>query len=520
MLCASAALAGGKLPPAKAAEAQKLWHELAARQLKVVALCGLAGKATALPDEARRIYGLALAAARDLDDPRAHELARELAGRGDAGRSWARALEGMARAAWPLRLVAQGALTLDREQAARALELGLERARANPSAEERSRDLAGLAVVLARLDLARARGIVGEVDDPLWRAWAWRELAMAGKSRKDLLRAAQAARQAQDRALGAVSLARAAALAWGWEPALGRRLFSQALDLAGAVADPQRRAWAKGRVAALVARAAPRAALDAAKKLVGGAGFAAQRLAALELLGRDRVSGRRALLMAWRSAGWLSGGLEQARAMSLLARDAAHLAPDLSSRILRAIPRENRLLRVEAEAAMVLGAAGRDLEGAVARAWRLSDRFLRLVVLARLAGILARRDAARGRALYRRVLAAMGAGEEALPVMVLARAWRELEAEAAVRLASGLAPAARKVRALVRLARRLHVRGEGAAAEWCLQLAVNTIKRMGRQQILDKVGLLGDMGREWSAVDLDRARGFFRLGAELSEGLG
>ena len=49
---------------------------------------------------------------------------------------------------------------------------------------------------------------------------------------------------------------------------------------------------------------------------------------------------------------------------------------------------------------------------------------------------------------------------------------------------------------------------------------MNTIKHMGRQQILDKVGLLGDMGREWSAVDLDRARGFFRLGAELSEGLG
>ena len=524
-LWACAAPAGG-LPPAGAAQAQRLLQELAARQLRVVALCELAGKAVgALPGEARRLYALAWAAARALDDPRARELARELAGRGGAGRSWARSLEVRLRAAWPLRLVAQGVLGLDRELAVRALELGLARARANPSAEARGRDLAGLAVVWARLDLARARGVVEEVGEPLWRAWAWRKLARLSQSRRDLEQAVRAALGVRDKALGAVSLARAAALAWGWEPAWGRRLFSRAWELAGAVADRQRRVWTRGKVAALVARAAPRAALAAAEELAGGgaegAGFAARRLAALELLGRSREAGRRALLAAWRSAGALAGGLARVRAMSLLARDAAQSAPELSVRILRAIPRENRLLRTEAEAAMVLGAAGRDLEGAIARAWRLRDRFLRLVVLVRLAGILVRRDRLRGRALYRRVLAEMqGWGGVALPLAVLSRAWPRLEAEAAVRLASGLAPAGRKVRALVGLARRLHRRGEVAAAEWCLQLAVNTIKRMGRQQILDKVGLLGDMGREWSAIDLDRARGFFRLGAELSEGLG
>jgi hypothetical protein len=91
-----------------------------------------------------------------------------------------------------------------------------------------------------------------------------------------------------------------------------------------------------------------------------------------------------------------------------------------------------------------------------------------------------------------------------------------MEPGQAVELVRRVADPRRKVGHLIILARVLRERGVEPGSQWCLYLALDTIKKINPQEMLDKVGLLGDMGREWSLVDPEEARRFFVLGAETA----
>jgi hypothetical protein len=104
----------------------------------------------------------------------------------------------------------------------------------------------------------------------------------------------------------------------------------------------------------------------------------------------------------------------------------------------------------------------------------------------------------------------------ALPRRALVLAWQGLQPSRAVELVQKVEGPRRRVGHLLVLAEVLRQRQVEPASRWCLYLALDTIKKMGGQEMLDKVGLLGDMGREWSLVDPEAARRFFALGAETA----
>ncbi len=107
-----------------------------------------------------------------------------------------------------------------------------------------------------------------------------------------------------------------------------------------------------------------------------------------------------------------------------------------------------------------------------------------------------------------------------LPGRALIRAWAALDAETAIRLAGDVSQPVARAQTLVILAKFLHESGKKAGAEWSLQLALEAIKMINVQETLDKVRLLGDMGREWSVIKAGQARRYFALGAEAAKDLG
>jgi hypothetical protein len=95
-----------------------------------------------------------------------------------------------------------------------------------------------------------------------------------------------------------------------------------------------------------------------------------------------------------------------------------------------------------------------------------------------------------------------------------------LDAETAIRLAGEVSRPGARAQTLVILAKFLYERDNRAGAQWCLQLALETIKKINVQETLDKVRLLGDMGREWSVIEAGQARRYFALGAKAAKDLG
>lgn len=508
--------------------ADALWVSLRSRQQRVAALCGLASKAApAYPEMARSFLLQALEAAQGLAGPQARRLAEQMKkfGQERGGEKYlanARRAQDMVRAAWPLALVARCALVVDLDLAARALELGLQRARANPDPAGRDRDLAELVEVMGRGQAGRAREIAREIGDALLRARAWRALAELTRQPSDLAKAVEAAGQVEDAGQGALCLAHTAGLAFSWNPQDGVELFARAFDLAGHAAPPKRAAFLQGEVAAALASLDPRAGFDLARRVQPGQGarFKALRIIARSLLASDPRLGRQVMDAAIREAAEVPLNYERNRALGLLAADLAQADPRAARAILEQVPASQYLLRGEAEAAMVLAQAGENVRRAALQAQGIGDNYVRLGVLARLADIATSAEPALARELYRQALSESARMGGLLPRRALIRAWAALDAETAVRLAGEVSQPAARAQTYVILAKVLHERGNGAGAQWCLQVAVETINRMNVQETLDKVRLLGDMGREWSVIEVGQANTYFALGAKAAKDLG
>ncbi len=501
---------------------------LRAQQSRVVALCGLAAKAgPAFPEMARGFLSQALDTAEGLSSPQTLELAAQLREKateqgGDAAKAQSREVDQLTRAAWPLALVARGALVVDLELASKALDLGLERARANSDTMSRDRDLAELAMVMGRTQAAQAREVAASIGDDLARARAWRGLAELTRQPRDLTKAAEADGLVAEPGAGALSLARTASQAFGWSAGNGKRLFDKAFAMAGKAEPARRRSLLQAEVAAEMARLDPRAGFDLARKVEPGHGvrFKPLRIVARALLASDPTLGRQVMDAAIREANELPLSYERHRALGVLAADLAQYDPPSATALLGQVPVAEYLLRAGAEAAMVLAQAAKKFDQAAILAQAIGDNFVRLGVLARLADIAMTSDPTRGRALYRRVLGDSARMGSLLPRRSLIRAWAALDAETAIRLAGEISQPVARAQTLVILAKFLYERGNKAGAKWCLQLALETIKLINVQETLDKVRLLGDMGREWSVIEAGQARRYFALGAEAAKDLG
>lgn len=504
--------------------ANQLLASLKARQSRVVALCGLASKAApAFPKLARDYLAQALATAISLAGPQTRDMVEQERAKQDAeSAAGINEIDQLSRAAWPLALVARSALVVDLELASRALDLGLERARENPDPVGRDRDLAELAMVMGRSQAARARQVAASIKNDHVRTRAWRGLAELTRQPGDLERAAQADQQITDPGAGALSLARTAAQAYDWSPAQGLSLFKEAFAIAGKVASPRRRALLQAEVAAGLARLDPKAGFDLAKRIEPGNGvrFKPLHVVAQALLASNPTLGRQVMDAAIREAQSLPLSYERHRALAGLAADLALSDRPSARALLDQLPESEYLLRAEAEAAMVLARAAKDVNRAAKDAQGIGDNYVRLGVLARLADIAMPADPAMGRALYKRVLGEAARMGTLLPGRALIRAWAALDAETAIRLAGEVSQPVARAQTLVILAKFLYERDNKAGAHWCLQLALETIKKIKKQETLDKVRLLGDMGREWSVLEVGQARRYFALGAEAAKDLG
>jgi len=514
------------------ARTQAALARLEASEQKVLAFCDLAAKAAPdFPQMAADFYGEALATAGDASRAQALTLAGKLKEQAKArpaaaesapALAAARDLEARAWAAWPLRLLAEGLLPLNPPKAAAVLGVGLERCAQNPDPYYRDMDRAGLALVLARRDSASARRQMDLIGEARIRAWAFRELARLSQARGDLAKAVQAGERIADPGAQAMSLAATARLYFQVDQKAGSALGRRAFDLAGRIEDRKRRSFVQGEVAALISFFDPLAAEGMAGRLgpLDGSGFKAWRGLGAVMGGADPAERRSFMAKALSQAESLPLAYERHKALALLAGDWAawRIAP--AGKVEMALPRFRYYLRGEAEAAMVLAQAGVSLNKALAEAADISERTCRVLTQARLAAILLKVKPLEGLSLAEQVLQSAGGAEGSLVRAVLAPAAVEVDAGRAALWASGIAEEGLRVRVLVKIAAKMAQNGDRAGAEGVLELALKTINSMKRKQTLDKVRLLGHMGREWIKLETDRAREFFELGARSARELG
>lgn len=103
---------------------------------------------------------------------------------------------------------------------------------------------------------------------------------------------------------------------------------------------------------------------------------------------------------------------------------------------------------------------------------------------------------------------------------VLAPALVVFDPKLATRLAAEISDFRIRVKTLLKVAVLLAKKGGRPKAEGVLGLALETINSGKIKQTLDKVRLLGHMGRVWFELEMDRARGFFETGARFAKELG
>jgi hypothetical protein len=515
----------------KALEVLDTWQK---RQLQVVALCGLARKVEPyFPNRAKECYLKALALAKAGDSARASEVAAALRSQAASRpQGWdkkrlialARSLESRAFAGWPLRLVAEGALSADPEISEPALKLALDRCRSNPNPEAGELESAAVILVWAKIRPLQAREKAQELKNLQTRARVYRELALLRRDRGDLDRALAAGHRISDAALRLQSLARTAAVMHAMDPDSSLKLLKRIWAEAGQVqtAAP----GLQDKVAAILVRVDVEAGLQAASRipLKDGAGFWALYRAGLGLLGRDSDRARRALVDALGRAEDFSLLSQRLGARCLVIQALASLDPVESRRLLAEIsPKVQHPAQAPARAALALALAPRDFAGALKEAKKIPDPRLRLDTLARLAVLGTKAGLKGADDLVNRVwdLARQQVKQgEDMPFALWGLALLSLDSSQVMGLARAQNRPSERAETLLFLARRLLARQKSGQARQALNLALETINSIKSKQILDKVRLLGDMGRGWFSIDAQQSGRIFDLGMETALKIG
>jgi|GEM_PF-7039237 len=513
--------------PPELVEARRHLAQAQARSRQVVWLCDLARRAAPsagdLAEEfLRRAWPLAQAAAQDPGRELARGLIQARPGwpepwRGRAGEVAAR-LDATGGRVWPLALVAETAMGVTPELAAQALDQAQRRLDDLPAGATRDQDLCRLSLALVGWDAGRARGLAERVDAPLDRAWVWRQLARAGLA-EAAERAAQAARSAPDGPQKALALARCGQAALGPDPALALELFGQAWDQALGLDPPQLARRTQGQVAAVVAGAAPLVGLELARRLEPGlARLSALRQAGLGLLSQDLAAGRALLGEAADQLPQVSSTSDRALAAASLAQDLAGLDPVLARDLLEQLPPGADYLRGRVAEVLLPTAASHDPGWARQLAEAIADPGWRALALTRLAAIARQRGEAEARRELAGQALELAQAHAALPALeALARFWADQDPRKGVDIALGIGENVARVRALLGVARVAESHRQAAPAAWALYLAEEALSHFSAQQAIDKIGLLGDMGQEWSARDETQSRRFFQQGAAAAQ---
>ena len=490
---------------------EALDRELAGGQRRVMAWCDLAHKASAsFPGLARDYLARALAEALALADPRAPSAE-------DDASPGAQRLRRRARAAWPLRLVAQGGLALDLDLAQRALAQGLERCRRNPDPRQRDQDLAGLLLVQAHRDPKGAARLAGQVDDPAWRAWVWRRLSQFTRSAEAPRAALAAARQVADLGQRALALAATAPYLAPHKPGAARQVAQEALALAGRLPEGRGRDLVQAQAVLLAGRGDPRLGLElAASSGLGGAARSHLLRLQVRALSLDApAQGDRWWDAALAAAKQEANPLDSQQALAMLARDLAAKDPRQAAEALALLPAHQVLLRAGAQEALALASAGSDPAGAWLRARAIGDATVRLGLMARLALSIGRGEAGEGARELARLWQEARRWFPGDAAAILARSWAQAEPGTALELAQAIGRPGPRARALLEVAKMLKVAGRNQEAQRALLVVRQAIKSPKMQETLDKVRLLGHMGREWAFFDPDQAREFFQQGSRV-----
>jgi hypothetical protein len=433
----------------------------------------------------------------------------------------ARRLERAAHTSWRFRLVAKGAAILQPGLAQQALELALLQARHNPDLAARDWELASLIVTMVRRDQAASLALVNKIGQPRVRSWVNRLLARELQNPAFLLQARKDAAQIKDPAVRAMVLSQIGGRLWRLKAQGGDHVFGEALKAAKLVKPSERARMVRGESAARFLAPTSPLMLSRVWELSPGKGarFKALHQAARSLLATEPSRGRQVWQAALTEASGLELNSERATALALLVRDMAALDPDEAVRALKAAPQGGgaALFRQEAEAALALAEAGRDIEMAVVKATRISDPVLSFITLARLALVQKRRDQAAGREVYAKMLdMANRLGYDLFPPEILARAAHMVRPGAARRLARRFKDKYLQARYLFNLAKIFTKNKNIVEGRKSLQISLTTLKSPDRKLILDKLRLLGDMGLGWVKNDVEQAREIFKLAAALA----
>ena len=496
---------------------------------RALGLCILGRQSEALfPDLAAKFYKDALTAVEKTGNPDAFDKAADLRAicrdpsfsryKYEAA-DLAANLEDKAHSAWLARMVAQGAAGLDQGLAQQAMQLGLQRAGGNPDIKAREWDTAGLVMVMSRWAPKRAMLVAQGIQDAWVRTWVWRRLA--GQFRQpDLLEtASRESADIKDRAVRAMVLARIAGQSIRMGAPNGQAIFGEALKQAAGLDDPRRTHMLQGECAAQIIGKAHSGLVDWIWQVPsgGGARFKALNLAIPGLLVRHPERGKQLWQAGLREAMDIELDAERARAVSSLVYSMAALSPAEARRALQSGPEGDMVLRSEAAGFLILAEAGRDMAGALAQIEDIEDLSLRIGSMARLADILRRDEPKLARGVYARILElAKKLGLDLVPAPILARAAAETGPTGAIKLAGRIILPLHRADYLFNLAKILMKKNRHLEGRKYLEICLTTIKYAATKLILDKVRLLGDMGRGWVEIDEAQARLMFEQAADLT----
>lgn len=508
-------------------KAAQLAERMARQRLSALSLAELSSRAGVFPELARSWFQESLSLLDAMERKPALSLAARLSldkglkkNRSARAKRLAERLQRLAKEAWPYGLLAKETQALHPDISRRVLEKGLSLALKNRISGQR--DLAGLILVMARRERPRALALIAKIDDQAVKSMLYLGLARQEAYPGAYQMAAACAARISDPSAGALFMARAAKAAYYWDRPWSLRIFQRAYDLA---AKPQAQAppeLIRAKIAARLAGLDPQAGFKMAQKLgaPAGVGFQAFARAAAGMgAGNQRLAD-----LAWdkalEAAGNLPSSFERRRAWSVLAVQSAAAHPARAQALLARLPSGSVLARGRAQAALALALAGRDRDRAWKIARKIDDHGIRLKVLARLTAASPHLPADEAAKRFRLILKEAARKKIHLDPLLMASAWRLLAPEEACGLAAALPGPLERARALFNLSGEMQKNGLNARSSWCLGRAVQAINSAGSKQILDKVRLLGDMGREWYVIEPEQARSFFERGAEAARLIG
>lgn len=516
----------------EAGQADSLWLDAldsAADQIKtrdrILALCDLAQKAAfVFPGLALELARQALLLECSQEKSAVASLARELRKLNPEGLSpqqdkLLNGLESRTRAAWRFRLIGQTVQALQPEFSLTAYDFALRTCLANPDVRQRDAELVELAVLLARLDRWKAWVLIRLIKQKTAKVRAMRLVAGLGNSWFEMGCALALARTISEPVENIKALNGIAKNAGMWDKDSRSAVCSEAFDLAKNIGDKNQRARLLGRVAAQAALIDPYKGLDLAMAMdsMDGAAFEAFFQAAVGLEVLDPVQAGRAWLLAWDQVGHLGGETEKAMALSRIVRAVSGVDSDLAGEVLRSWPKGEFLARAEAEAALALSMAGKNLAAAIDMAERIIDQVVRLRTLARLAGAPGYDLQRIGReSLPEKVLIESGNLKEPETGLLLIPAVAAISPARAVGLIQQINEPGNRAKGLIRLSRILWHQGRDREAVNAINMALWEINCIKSQQTLDNVRILGDMGRGWALIDPGEAKKVFLLGVQTA----